>query len=109
MSWFSSDDPPEVPDVQDETRDDDRAALRAVYAVLARMPTEERIGLPFRQVDGWELSEVAEQTGMSLATTKRRLTRAVERFEALVRLDDGTIEIISNWLRCDDALNHSDA
>jgi len=94
MSWFSSDEPPEVPDVEGETRDESRAALRAVYAVLTRMPTDERIVFALRQLDGWELSEVAEQTGMSLATTKRRFTRAVERFEALARLDP----TLSSWM-----------
>jgi RNA polymerase sigma-70 factor (ECF subfamily) len=85
MSWFASDEPPDVPAIGGETLDESRAALRAVYAVLERMPTEERVVFALRQLDGWELSEVAEQMGLSLATTKRRFARATDRFETLAR------------------------
>jgi RNA polymerase sigma-70 factor (ECF subfamily) len=57
-------------------------ALRAVYAVLDRMPVKERIPFSLRFVEGMELTEVARACGYSLATTKRRLSRAQERFLA---------------------------
>ena len=51
-------------------------ALRRVYAVLESMDPEERIALVLRRVEGLELSEVADRMGLSLATVKRRLTKA---------------------------------
>ena len=73
-------------------------ALRATYAVLERLPVDERIAFALRFVDGMELTEVAAACGTSLATIKRRLARAGARFEAEARrrpvlqpwLDGGT-------------------
>ena len=59
------------------------AALRATYAVLGRMPADERIAFALRHVDGMELTHVAEAAGCSLATIKRRLARARQRFVTL--------------------------
>jgi RNA polymerase sigma-70 factor (ECF subfamily) len=50
--------------------------LRAVCDVIARLPTDARVILILRRVDELTLEEVAEQTGWSLATVKRRLVRA---------------------------------
>lgn len=59
-----------------------RRALQAVYVVLDRLPTDERIAFALRFVDGMELSEVAHACGVSIATIKRRLARAELRFLA---------------------------
>ncbi|HET9960154.1 MAG TPA: sigma-70 family RNA polymerase sigma factor [Polyangiaceae bacterium] len=53
--------------------------LRAVYSVLHRLPAQERVAIVLRRVEGLELTEVAEQMGLSLATVKRRLARAEAR------------------------------
>jgi RNA polymerase sigma-70 factor (ECF subfamily) len=64
---------------------DAREALRSTYALLDRLPAEERVVFALRFIDGMELSEVARVCRVSLATTKRRLARAEERFRALAR------------------------
>jgi RNA polymerase sigma-70 factor (ECF subfamily) len=69
--------PPAVNVDQDVLR-----ALRAVYAVLQRLPADERIAFSLRFVDGMQLTEVADACGVSLATVKRRLARAEQRFLA---------------------------
>lgn len=60
-------------------------ALRDTYAVLERMPAEERLAFALRFLEGMELTEVAECLGVSLATLKRRLAKAERRFEVLGR------------------------
>jgi len=60
-------------------------ALAATYAVLEKMPADERIAFALRFVDGMELTQVAEACAVSLATIKRRLAKAERRFVALAR------------------------
>jgi RNA polymerase sigma-70 factor (ECF subfamily) len=77
---------------------DARRALREVHAVLDRMPIDERTAFVLRHLNRTPLLEAAEVCGISLATFKRRLSRAEERFrEAVLRrpefaqwLDEGT-------------------
>lgn len=57
--------------------------LRATYAVLERMPARLALLLLLRRVEGATLEEIAEWTGVSLATVKRRLADAERRFRAL--------------------------
>ena len=57
------------------------AELRAVYGLIERLPAEERVALVLRRVEGMELSEIAEEMKLSLATVKRRLTAAESRLE----------------------------
>jgi RNA polymerase sigma-70 factor (ECF subfamily) len=59
-----------------------RRALTAVYAVLDRLPADERVAFALRYIDGMELVEVASACNVSLATIKRRLVRAERRFLA---------------------------
>lgn len=58
-----------------------RAQLAQVYGLLRLMATEERIAWTLRFVERHQLEEVAELTGCSLATVKRRLL-AAQRFLA---------------------------
>jgi RNA polymerase sigma-70 factor (ECF subfamily) len=58
-------------------------ALRCTYAVLARMPADERVPFALRYVAGMELTAVAAACDVSLATIKRRLGRAQATFGAL--------------------------
>jgi RNA polymerase sigma-70 factor (ECF subfamily) len=56
-----------------------RAQLAQIYALLRTLPTDERIAWTLRSVEGHELEVVARLTGCSLATVKRRISRA-QRF-----------------------------
>jgi RNA polymerase sigma-70 factor (ECF subfamily) len=69
-------------------------ALRCTYRVLSRMPAEERIPFALRVIDGMELTQVAEACGFSLATVKRRLSRAKQRFAELARQEPA----LTDWL-----------
>jgi RNA polymerase sigma-70 factor (ECF subfamily) len=56
-----------------------RAQLAQIYALLRTLPTDERIAWTLRAVEGHELEACARLTGCSLATVKRRISRA-QRF-----------------------------
>lgn len=62
-----------------EATPETRALLAQVYALLRTMPPDDRIAWTLRYVDRHRLEEVAELAGCSLATAKRRITRA-QRF-----------------------------
>ncbi|MBI5537547.1 MAG: RNA polymerase sigma factor [Deltaproteobacteria bacterium] len=53
-----------------------RAQIAQVYALLQTLPTDERIAWTLRAVEGHELETVAQLTRCSLATVKRRISRA---------------------------------
>jgi RNA polymerase sigma-70 factor, ECF subfamily len=77
-----------------------RETLHAVYGVLDRVPADERIAFALRYIDGMELTEIAAACSVSLATTKRRLYRAEERFLRLARkhpLLEQWVERGSRW------------
>jgi RNA polymerase sigma-70 factor (ECF subfamily) len=57
-----------------------REALRLTYAALDRLHPDERIAFCLRFMEGMELLETAEACGVSLATIKRRLLRAGNKF-----------------------------
>ena len=91
--WFlPGDDLPEVD--SGAASSEVREALRATYAVLDRLPVDERIPFALRYIDGMELTEVAAACETSLATIKRRLARAGARFEAEARKEPE----LSAWL-----------
>jgi RNA polymerase sigma-70 factor (ECF subfamily) len=77
---------------------DARRALRELHAILDQMPVEERTAFVLRYLHRTTLLEAAEACKTSLATFKRRLTRAERRFRDAVRtrpeftqwLDEGT-------------------
>jgi RNA polymerase sigma-70 factor (ECF subfamily) len=56
-----------------------RAQIAQIYALLRTLPTDERIAWTLRCVEGHDLETVARMTRCSLATVKRRITRA-QRF-----------------------------
>jgi RNA polymerase sigma-70 factor (ECF subfamily) len=85
LSVFSSDEVPEVAAVvasPEVTR-----TLAHAYAVLDTLPTDERIAFAMRVIDRMDLSEIAQVTGMSLATVKRRIARAQRLFWERARRD----------------------
>jgi RNA polymerase sigma-70 factor (ECF subfamily) len=64
---------------------DARFALREVYQLLDQMPSNERTAFALRIVDGMTLPDAAEACRVSLATFKRRLTRAEKAFVEAAR------------------------
>jgi RNA polymerase sigma-70 factor (ECF subfamily) len=60
-------------------------ALRCTYEVLGRLPPDERLAFALRHIDGMELTAVASACGVSLATIKRRLSRAQHTFVGIAR------------------------
>jgi len=74
-------------------------AIQAVYRVLGRLDTDQRIAFALRFVAGMELTEVAASCGVSLATIKRRLARAQLSFEAAAEREPALAE----WLAVDAA------
>lgn len=64
-----------------------RDVLRRLYRLLDGLTAEERETFTLRQIEGMRFSEIVQTTGLSLATVKRRLGRASEKFTALVEAD----------------------
>jgi RNA polymerase sigma-70 factor (ECF subfamily) len=69
-------------------------ALRCTYEVLDRLPADERLAFALRHIDGMELTAVAAACGVSLATIKRRLSRAQRTFVRMA----GDHEALAPWL-----------
>jgi RNA polymerase sigma-70 factor, ECF subfamily len=72
----------------DGANPEQQAMAREVWDVLARFPTDERLALSLRYFADCTLPELASAMNVSLATGKRVLKRARERFEQQ-RLDGG--------------------
>jgi RNA polymerase sigma-70 factor (ECF subfamily) len=72
-----------------------RTALRDAFRLLSVLPKEEQRVLTLRRIDGLELTKIADACDVSLATIKRRLARASNRFEALARRQPS----LSSWVR----------
>lgn len=53
-----------------------RAQIAQIYALLQTLPADERIAWILRSVEGHDLETTAQMTGCSLATVKRRISRA---------------------------------
>ncbi len=66
-----------------DTSYEDREALRYTYAILERMPVDERVAFSLRFIEQLNLVETAEACQVSLATVKRRLAKAKKRFLVL--------------------------
>ena len=80
-SWLRVFSPEQTrPRHHDQPSSEARLALREVYEVLDRMPIDERMAFVLRFIEGMSLPDAAEACETSLATFKRRLTRAEHRF-----------------------------
>jgi len=79
---------------QDPPCSDARAALRETYAVLEQLRVDDRMAFTLRFIDGMTLPDAAEACGVSLATLKRRLTRAEKAFLSAARKRP----ILEHWL-----------
>jgi RNA polymerase sigma-70 factor, ECF subfamily len=82
---------PELPPADFEASE----AMQAVYRVLNTLDTDQRIAFALRFVAGMELTEVAASCGVSLATIKRRLSRAQVSFASLAEKEPS----LSEWLK----------
>lgn len=84
--WLVFRDPVQIEEPPGNAVDESsREALRATYSILDRLAIEERTVFALRYLDGMELTQVASACDCSLATVKRRLSRAMTRFEALAK------------------------
>lgn len=72
-----------------------REAVAATYRALAGLDADLRIAFALRFIHGMKLNEVAEACEVSLATAKRRLAKAGERFTRLARREPA----LQSWLR----------
>lgn len=57
--------------------------VRQVYEELLSFPTEERVALTLRRIEGLETEDIAQMMGLSASTVKRRLRRAEGRLDRL--------------------------
>jgi RNA polymerase sigma-70 factor (ECF subfamily) len=95
-AWLKFWEPTEVPDVVVDGVDPTvLEAHRHTYALLERMPAEERVIFALRYIDGMELERIAEIREVSLATLKRRLARAEQRFAHAAQRD----RVLEPWLK----------
>jgi RNA polymerase sigma-70 factor (ECF subfamily) len=79
---------------REQPSSDARRGLRDLYAVLDRMPSDDRMAFVLRYLHGATLVEAAQACETSLATIKRRLTRAETRFLEGVRSQP----VLAQWL-----------
>lgn len=70
-------------------------AMQAVYRVLAELDTDQRIAFALRFIGGMELTDVAAACGVSLATIKRRLSRA----QSIFALGAAREPALAEWLQ----------
>ena len=92
LRFFS---PEDLPPVRARENDFEASeALRATYRVLSSLSVDERIVFTLRFVEGMNLADVAAASRVSLATAKRRLTRAEASFAKLARDEPSLAE----WL-----------
>lgn len=81
LTFMAPEDLPEAPTPSNEAA----AQARAVYAIVGKLPAEERIAFTLKFVEGMTLDELAAAMGCSTGTVKRRLRRARERFDRLAQ------------------------
>jgi len=79
---------------------DARRTLRRFYEILDTLPANERVVFALRHIEGMTMAEIAQFSGSSLSTSKRRLRRATERIirktEADPQLSQYASRIISD-------------
>jgi RNA polymerase sigma-70 factor (ECF subfamily) len=78
------------------TDPDAREAVRRLYRILDRLDANSRLAFVLHYVDGWELTEVAEAFGVSLATIKRRLARVSVNVFASAQADGLLVQYLGD-------------
>lgn len=89
--FWQKTDPPEP---SCETDMGAREAVQRMYAALDQLPSDERVAFALRFIDEMPLEDVAQACGVSLATIKRRLARAEQRFTTIARRDP----VLKTWI-----------
>jgi RNA polymerase sigma-70 factor (ECF subfamily) len=84
---------------QEQPSLDARRAVEDVYGVLDEIPVDERMAFALRYIHGMTLPDAAEACGTSLATLKRRLTRAEKRFVAAARTRPALDQLLGEGAR----------
>jgi RNA polymerase sigma-70 factor (ECF subfamily) len=98
LRFFANEELPEPP--TSGADHEARESLQRMYAVLARLPIDDRIAFSLRFIEGLDFGEVAVACGVSLNTIKRRLARAEKRFVALARNEPALHEWLERGTRC---------
>jgi RNA polymerase sigma-70 factor, ECF subfamily len=79
---FGMDGAPDYHEIVEEgASPEERALVARVYRALDRLPVEQRMAWTLRHVEGESLERVAELTGCSLATAKRRIKAAQDHLK----------------------------
>lgn len=86
LSFFSSEDLADL--ASSAVAADVPEDVRSFYDVLARLPAQSQLCVTLRHVEGMELKELADVTGVSLATAKRHLQRAEQELTELLGNDE---------------------
>lgn len=81
MRFFGVDEPGFGAFVSPTATPEQQAQVKALYAILGRVPLEDRIAWTLRNLEGMPLADVADACGCSLATAKRRIAAAQELIE----------------------------
>jgi RNA polymerase sigma-70 factor (ECF subfamily) len=93
--WLVLRRPEDLPDIPGDLLPSDAGdALARTYRALSALPADERIAFALRFVAEMELTEVADACQVSLATIKRRLEKAQNRFTAVGRKDP----VLREWI-----------
>lgn len=71
-----------------------QAHIRRFYQLLGQLKPDDRIVLVLRHLEGCTLEEVAAANGYSLATAKRRLSRATRAFKKRAIQDPVLISLL---------------
>jgi len=94
--WLRFWEPGDLPELEVRGVDPELSqAYHCTYRLLQRMPTAERIAFVLRHVEKLELRDVAQACDVSLATIKRRLARAQQRFARAAARDP----VLNTWLK----------
>jgi RNA polymerase sigma-70 factor (ECF subfamily) len=75
---------------------DSREAVVRLYRILDRLRAGDRTAFVLRFFEGLELVEVAEATGVSLATTKRQIAHAWSRIVSHAQRDPALVDYVSS-------------
>lgn len=86
--------PADPPDPVASDNPETSVVMARVFAILDRLPANERIALTLRFFEGMALQEIADASETSLATTKRRIKSGRERFERLASRDI----LVAGWM-----------
>ncbi len=93
--WLRFGAPEHIPEIAtDPASAETKMTLDRVFAILDKMPTKERIPFTLRYLEGMQLTDVADATGVSLSSVKRHLGRATKRFATLARRDP----LLRSWI-----------